>query len=126
VNHASPRGTPLYIAAYVGNAELITLLLDSNAVLDLVGGEFGTALHAACSTGRVHVVALLLKRGAVLKSYLDDGRIISAFERAAHYPRVLEVLRAHKWMLIKGKKDWRKQRHLICQHAGQSLWHFKG
>jgi len=124
VNFPSTKGTPLYTAAYVGCTAIIEPLIDSKALVNIIGGPLGTALHAACSTGRDDIVSLLFKRGAKMNFYQDDGSTISAFDRAKYHPRVLEVLRQYRLMLRQGWRRWQNQRHLLCIHSEQKLWHF--
>ena len=44
--------------------ELVRLLLDKGANVDIQGGKYGNALQAAASEGFVEVVRLLLDKGA--------------------------------------------------------------
>lgn len=71
----------------------IKSLLKASAVLDMIGGDYGTALHTACATGRVEATKLLLDHGAKMEVSGEDGTVISAIDAAKYHPRVLEVLR---------------------------------
>jgi Ankyrin repeats (many copies) len=58
-------GTPLHDAALSGNTDVINLLLDRGANVDVKERDSGaTALMMAASIGRTDAVALLLRRGA--------------------------------------------------------------
>ena len=54
----------LSLAAYLGREDVVLLLLDRGADINLVGGEYGTALAAAVLRGGMDLVFLLLNRGA--------------------------------------------------------------
>jgi len=49
---------------YDDNQEIITLLLDRGADINVPGGEYGSALGCAALTGNLEIAALLLDRGA--------------------------------------------------------------
>ncbi len=65
VNHFSTQfGTPLYAAAYRGDAIMVEALLEAGSLVDKHGGNLGTAFDAACGMGRREIVIALLRRGA--------------------------------------------------------------
>ena len=92
-NRCPGLGTPLNAAATLSKIEVITLLLDAGAQLELEGSEHGTPLMAACATGRLAAVKVLVAKGAKT-SYTKDGQTYSAFAAAEHYPLV------RRWLLV--------------------------
>jgi len=64
INEVNPHGfSPLILACYNGNEEMITFLLANNADLNYVSPE-GTVLMAATVKGNEKIVELLLKKKA--------------------------------------------------------------
>jgi len=60
--------TTLQVAAYYGRPDVVSLLLDRGAVIDVVTGYYGTALCAAAYSGNIELVLLLLDRGAYVNA----------------------------------------------------------
>ena len=56
--------TPLILAAIFGQSEIVKILIDAGAELDLRNSSGGTALHQACFFGRPEIVELILNSGA--------------------------------------------------------------
>jgi len=76
--------TPLHYAAALGNADLVTFLIDKGAKIDLPDAERKTPLHLAAINDRRDAVAALLKRGAAIEARDDYQRtalILCARER---------------------------------------------
>ncbi len=70
----SDYGSPLHVAAKKGNCEIITLLLDAGANINLKNEDMGaTPLMIAVDAGQPEAVILLLKRGADPQSVNFDG-----------------------------------------------------
>ncbi|MCJ1379768.1 hypothetical protein MMC17_002871 [Xylographa soralifera] len=88
----SSVNSPLYIASVTGRPEIVNLLLDNGATIDIAGGRLGTALMAACAMGRLEVVKLLVKRGAKLECAEDGKALASAYEAARHHKTIQEWL----------------------------------
>lgn len=86
-------GTPLHRAAIVEKLDIITLLLDTGAKLEIEACDHGTALMGACATGRLAAVKLLVARGA-RTSYVQEGQSYSALLAAKYYPEV------RRWLLV--------------------------
>lgn len=89
-------GTPLYEAScriYVNQVDLICILLDAGAALELEGGDHGTPLMGACATGRLAAVKVLVSKGAKLY-YTKDGITIRALDKAKHFPEI------RHWLLV--------------------------
>ena len=89
-------GTPLYAASchnYAHQVDLISILLDAGAALELEGGEHGTPLMGACAAGRLCAVRVLVSKGAKLH-YTKDGNTIRALDKAKHFPEI------ERWLLV--------------------------
>ncbi|KAF8451222.1 hypothetical protein BGX38DRAFT_1269487 [Terfezia claveryi] len=84
VIHSGGRyGTALCTAATWGKLEMVTLLLDRGADINLTsGGTYGTALCAAAAWGKLEMVTLLLDRGADI-NLTSDGEFGTALCAAA-------------------------------------------
>ena len=67
------ESTPLLIASYLGNADIVELLLEHGAKVDLVDDEDDTPLHCACIHGHFTIAQSLLKHGASVHSIDNDG-----------------------------------------------------
>ena len=93
LDHRAIGGTPLSFAATVPRVDMIALLLDAGAHLELEGSDHGTPLMAACATGRLAAVRLLVARGA-RTSYVKDAEVYSAFAAAKYHPPV------RRWLLV--------------------------
>ena len=64
INEINQHGfSPLILACYSGNIEMVTFLIDNNANVDFLSSE-GTALMAATVKGNLKMTELLLKSGA--------------------------------------------------------------
>ena len=87
------KGTPLHLAAIKGYLEMVILLLDTGARLEIEACEHGTALMGACAAGRLASVKLLIARGA-RTSYMQDGKLYSALLAAKYHPEV------RRWLLV--------------------------
>ena len=85
--------TPLEFAVRLSKVDMIPLLLDAGAQLELHGPTYGTALMMACAIGRLAAVKLLVARGA-RTSYVKDGQIHGAFAAAKNHPLV------QRWLLV--------------------------
>lgn len=95
----STRITPLHIVARDGIAELVEVLLDAGADINLQSASGEAAMHFACRESHVDVVRLLLERGAYpkLRAALVSG--ILAFGRLEELlTRVLRLLLGCSWI----------------------------
>ena len=93
LDHRAMGGTPLNLATAIPRLDVIALLLDAGAHLEVEGSKHGTPLMAACATGRLAAVKLLVARGA-RTSYVKDGDAYSAFTAAKYHPQV------RRWLLV--------------------------
>ncbi|KAK0498607.1 ankyrin repeat-containing domain protein [Armillaria luteobubalina] len=65
--------TALHIAALRGNEELVRMLCDLNADVDLPDNKGNAPLHSASSWGHITVVQLLIERGCSYTARNNDG-----------------------------------------------------
>ena len=86
--------TPLCSATRLFKVDMMTLLLEAGAQLELEGSLHGTALMMACATGRLTAVKLLVARGARTSYVNDDGILYSAFAAAKNFPLI------RRWLLV--------------------------
>ena len=86
-------GTPLYSAATRPSEDVIDMLLDAGADLELIGGDSGTPLMGACAAGRLEMVKALVGKGA-RTSYTESGKVFSALSMAKLHPKVT------RWLLV--------------------------
>jgi ankyrin repeat protein len=84
-NVATDRNeTPLQIAAYNGNVEIVRMLIEAGAKVDAADTQYGfTALASAARNGHVGVIRLLLNAGADPSRKIVDGR--TPLDLAKHY-----------------------------------------
>jgi hypothetical protein len=92
--------TALYNASTAGIFEIVKLLHGAGAMLNLEGGLEGTPLMGACKAGRLDVVKYFVRNGALL-NYGKHGFHVSAFDKAASYPKV------QRWLLVERFIDQR-------------------
>ena len=88
--------TALYASALRGRVELIELLLEHGAKIDMAGGPLGSALIVACTMGRLDAVKVLVSRGAKTEFCEEGKQPVSAYEAAAHHKKIQEWLLANQ------------------------------
>lgn len=93
LNHRAMDGTPLYVTTMLSKVDMITLLLDAGAQLELEGSEHGTPLMAACAIGRLAAVKVLIMRGA-RTSYVKDRQVYSVLTAAKYHSQI------RRWLLV--------------------------
>ncbi|CAG9817822.1 unnamed protein product [Phaedon cochleariae] len=71
--------TPLHVAAKFGRTEILRLLLDSGALVDVKTNNLHTPLHLACINNRTQIVKELLKCGDCKVDELDTEGNTSLF-----------------------------------------------
>ena len=94
---------PLHIAAIVGDAGTVRMLLKKGALVDIQDQERNTALHLAVKEGHAEVVRTLIEAGATADS-IDKG-VSPVFRdaRPAQTPLETAILAEHRdiaFMLI--------------------------
>ncbi|KAJ4296903.1 hypothetical protein N0V90_006951 [Kalmusia sp. IMI 367209] len=75
------RGTPLYVAACGGHADIVSDLLCAGAAVDITGGWYHSPLQGASHYGHVRVVKILLEYGA--DPSIEGGEAFNAIIAAA-------------------------------------------
>ncbi|EEB93641.1 hypothetical protein MPER_07670 [Moniliophthora perniciosa FA553] len=65
--------TALHVAALKGNEELVRMLCDLGADLNLTDNQGNTPLHYASAWGHIPVVQLLIERGCQYSARNDEG-----------------------------------------------------
>jgi ankyrin repeat protein len=94
------RISVLYRDSTLGDLESVVLFHNAGAMLNLEGGAEGTPLMGACKAGRLEVVKYLVRNGAIL-NYGRNGFQVSAFLKAASYPKI------QRWLLVERFTDQR-------------------
>jgi cytohesin len=75
------EGSPLMLAAYMGQAEFVRLFLESGANPNLAMPERGeTAIHMAAVSGKTEAARLLLNAGADPNLHAGSGLATDMFE----------------------------------------------
>lgn len=80
--------SPLHSACERGRLEIAKLLVDRGASLAATNYDGMAPLHVACFSNRPEVVAFLLRADPDPPIHVADGYGITAFQRAARFPRV--------------------------------------
>uniref|UniRef100_A0A8C2C5U7 CASK interacting protein 1 n=1 Tax=Cyprinus carpio TaxID=7962 RepID=A0A8C2C5U7_CYPCA len=88
--------SPLHHAALNGNVEVISLLLESQAIVDIRDQKGMRPLHYAAWQGKSEPMKLLLKSGSSVNSQSDEGQIpLHLAAQHGHYD-VSEMLLQHQ------------------------------
>ncbi|XP_068192077.1 caskin-1 isoform X3 [Antennarius striatus] len=88
--------SPLHHAALNGNLELITLLLESQAAVDIRDQKGMRPLHYAAWQGKAEPMKMLLKSGSSVNGQSDEGQIpLHLAAQHGHYD-VSEMLLQHQ------------------------------
>ncbi|CAM9395511.1 unnamed protein product [Lampetra planeri] len=86
----------LHHAALMGNSELISLLLDAQAAVDLRDNKGMRALHLAAWQGKAEPSLLLLRAGASVNAQSDEGEIPLHLSAQHGHHQVSEMLLQHQ------------------------------
>lgn len=108
INYQDPDGfSSLHHAALTGTTELLSLLLEAQAVVDIKDSNGMRPLHYASWQGKADSVLMLLRSGAAVNSASHDGQIpLHLAAQYGHY-EVSEMLLQHQsnpCVLNKAKK----------------------
>jgi hypothetical protein len=75
-----PKGSGIGVASYYGHLEMVRLLLDNGANVNLTTGQHGPPMTAASEAGNDRIIRLLLKNGADVNAW--SGRFGYALHAA--------------------------------------------
>lgn len=95
------KGTPLYAAVIAGSVDIMALLIDFGADIEVESWERGSPLMAACAAGRLCAVEYLVRNGA-RETYTNHERSFSALEEARQFPQI------RRWLLVDRYTQQRK------------------
>ncbi|KAK7174224.1 hypothetical protein R3I93_001430 [Phoxinus phoxinus] len=97
INYQDPDGfSALHHAALTGTTELLSLLLEAQAVVDIKDSNGMRPLHYAAWQGKADSVLMLLRSGAAVNSASHDGQIpLHLAAQYGHY-EVSEMLLQHQ------------------------------
>lgn len=87
LSRISTFGSPLHAAAYRGDEELVSLLVDAGSDVDYISDKFGTALQVAAFEGNFAVAKLLLGSATI------DGTALQAAAQRGSVEIVQELIR---------------------------------
>ena len=91
VNHRGSGGdTALYIASHKVFADVVELLIDAGADIEVTDDKGRSPLHTACLNGNIAVVKMLVKAGAEVRATDNEGS--TCLHIASYYGRT-ETLR---------------------------------
>jgi len=114
--------TPMGLAAEVGNAEIIKLLLEAGADADSPNPEGQTALLAVARTGNVEAAELLIKHGAKVDARERwGGQTALMWASARRHPQMMQFL-ISKGADVNARSIHRDyQRHVTAEGRPKSL-----
>ncbi|KAH8105924.1 ankyrin repeat-containing domain protein [Cristinia sonorae] len=106
--------TALHVAALKGNEELVRMLCDFGADIDLADDEGNTALHYASAWGHIPIVQLLIERGCQYSVRNNEGFTPSDYAYSTNTKDVLQDTARAQFELNK-----RSRRNVFAQAAAR-------
>ncbi len=104
INHQDSHGmTALHWAAAQGHDDIVKLLLDLGANIDLQNVQGNTPLHLAARNGNLSTVQLLLVRGANATLANANGQTPLALAHQYHHPDVVAFLEGEAGRVVFGR-----------------------
>uniref|UniRef100_UPI001AACA070 ankyrin repeat domain-containing protein n=1 Tax=Facilibium subflavum TaxID=2219058 RepID=UPI001AACA070 len=94
ISNKNREDTPLlHVAVFYGHREIVQLLIENGADVDITNSHGTTALHLASKKGNAEIVKLLLEAGADITAETIDGKdnIRTALDLAFTFDRAWEV-----------------------------------
>ena len=114
--------TPMGLAAEVGNAEIIKLLLEAGANADSPNPEGQTALMAVARTGNVEAAELLVKHGAKVDAREKwGGQTALMWASARRHPEMMQFLISKGADVNARSIDRDYQRHVTAEGRPKNL-----
>lgn len=93
INARSKNGwTPLFAAAYVGQADTVRMLLDKGADMNVEVAGW-PLLHAAARSGDVETIRLLIDKGLDVNTKNKDGKTPLYIVQTAKHPHKVEAIK---------------------------------
>ena len=112
--------TPLVFAAFCGQKEVLSLLLQRGANVDAKNKKLGcTALHVACKEGKLDCVEMLLDAGSAINVCDDDDDFIPLILAAFCGQKEVLSLLLQRGAIVdaKSKELGRTALHFACQEG---------
>ncbi|TCD60189.1 hypothetical protein EIP91_010603 [Steccherinum ochraceum] len=106
--------TALHLASMKGNEELVRMLCDMGADVDLADNEGNTALHYASAWGHIPIVQLLIERGCQYSVRNNEGFTPSDYAYSINTKDVLQDTARAQFELNK-----RSRRNVFAQAAAR-------
>ncbi|XP_062598482.1 oxysterol-binding protein-related protein 1-like, partial [Saccostrea cucullata] len=95
-NQKFNRGwTSLHLAAYFGHKNVVKILLENGAGIDVTNPNGDTALHKAAYTGRLDVVRVLLDSGADVTLINSEGQTPRLFAKTREISELILAAEDH-------------------------------
>ncbi|KAJ6037202.1 ankyrin repeat-containing protein [Penicillium herquei] len=129
VNGANPNGysdqrrygwTPLYAAMKASNLEMVKLLLNNGANMELLGETGRAPLHIASRDGQIGIVRLLLEHGANVYARDQDGETPLMYASRNNHFQICKILLENE-AINQGDSGTHGHQHVNC--FGQTPLH---
>lgn len=119
-NHSGPDGLkPLMIAAGLGQAQMVALLLTAGAEVLAIEPRMGaTALHKAAQSGNADVIGLLLDRGAFIDQQSPVLGNTPLMDAVLHKQADAIQLLLDRGARTTIRNHWQQTAHELAQHDG--------
>jgi ankyrin repeat protein len=105
--------------AAAGHSQVLEILLDAGANIEISWRQIGTALMVACARGRLRAVQTLVSRGAKLSCPGPNGSTLDAAEKAKNHPEIVKWLRETRGDQVRPDRMQFKQVFEESDHSRQ-------
>lgn len=99
--------TPLMLAAEAGHDDIVRLLIEHGAGVNITDSRGLTPLHKACKNGRVHTVQLLIESGAAVVTADSRGQVAVVTAVLGNHAEVARTL-LHESALAGHFEKWHR------------------